>query len=229
MENKEHIIQVEENIVLNIVDVESSETMKHMVEQVFNQDEYNIRKMNFEDGDVVVDIGANVGSVSLYIAKKYPNVKIYSFEAHPINYKNLIRNIESNNITNIVAHNLAVSHADNELINITLSPNNTGSSSIFKSSKTDSELLNFEVNTICLDTIISTNNIKKIKFLKIDCEGSEFDILENFKQIDSVEVVNMSVEIHTFMESRGKNVNSLVELCDKISTNKPTCKIYNLG
>jgi tRNA A58 N-methylase Trm61 len=90
MENKEHIIQVEEDIVLNIADVESSETMKHMVEQVFNQDEYNIRKMNFEDGDVIVDIGANVGSVSLYIAKKYPNVKIYSFEAHPINYKNLI-------------------------------------------------------------------------------------------------------------------------------------------
>jgi hypothetical protein len=80
-----------------------------------------------------------------------------------------------------------------------------------------------------LDTIISTNNIKKIKFLKIDCEGSEFDILENFKQINVVEVVNMSVEIHTFMESRGKNVNSLVELCNKISTNKPTCKIYSLG
>jgi len=229
MENKEHIIQVEGNIVLNIVDVESSETMKHMVEQVFNQDEYNIRKMNFEDGDVVVDIGANVGSVSLYIAKKYPNVKIYSFEAHPINYKNLIRNIESNNITNIVAHNLAVSHVDNELLNITLSPNNTGSSSIFKSLKTDNQLLNFDVQTICLDTIISTNNIKKIKFLKIDCEGSEFDILENFKQINMIEVVNMSVEIHTFMESKGKNVNSLVELCNKISTNKPTCKIYSLG
>jgi precorrin-6B methylase 2 len=79
MKNKEHIIKVEEGIVLNIVDVEFSETMKHMAEQVFNQDEYNIRKMNFEDGDVVVDIGANVGSVSLYIAKKYPNVKVYSF------------------------------------------------------------------------------------------------------------------------------------------------------
>ena len=229
MENKTHIIQVEKDIVLDIVDLASSETMKHMVEQVFNQDEYNIRKMNFEDGDIVIDIGANVGSVSLYIAKKYPNVKIYSFEAHPINYKNLIRNIERNNITNIVAHNLAVSHIDNELINITLSPNNTGSSSIFKSSKKDNELLNFDVKTICLDTIISTNNIKKIKFLKLDCEGSEFDILENFKSFNSIEVVNMSVEIHTFMESRGKNVNSLVELCNKISTNKPTCKIYNLG
>jgi hypothetical protein len=85
------------------------------------------------------------------------------------------------------------------------------------------------VSTICLDTIISTNNIKKIKFLKIDCEGSEFDILENFKQFNTVEVVNMSVEIHTFMESKGKNVNSLVELCNKISTNTPTCKIYSLG
>jgi hypothetical protein len=53
--------------------------------------------------------------------------------------------------------------------------------------------------------------------------------MENKEHIIQVEVVNMSVEIHTFMESRGKNVNSLIELCDKISTNKPTCKIYNLG
>lgn len=229
MENKEYIIKVEDEISLNIVDVESSETMKHMIEQVFNQDEYNIRKMDFEDGDVVIDIGANVGSVSLYIAKKYPNVKIYSYEAHPINYQNLIRNISHNNITNIVAHNLAVSHTDGDLVNITLSPNNTGSSSIFKSAKTDNEFLNFNIETISLDTIISTNNIEKVKFLKIDCEGSEFDILENYKQVNSVEIVNMSVEIHTFMEHKGKNVNSLVELCNKISTNTPTCKIYSLG
>ena len=229
MENKEYVIQVEEGVLLNIVDVESSETMKHMIEQVFNQDEYNIRKMDFEDGDVVIDIGANVGSVSLYIAKKYPNVKIYSYEAHPINYENLIRNIKHNNITNIVAHNLAVSHTDGNLVNITLSPNNTGSSSIFKSTKTDSEFLNFDVETISLDTIISTNDIKKVKFLKIDCEGSEFDILENYKQVNSVEIVNMSVEIHTFMEHKGKNVKSLVNLCNKISTNAPTCKIYSLG
>ena len=80
-----------------------------------------------------------------------------------------------------------------------------------------------------MDTIISTNYINKIKFLNIEFEGSEFDILENFKKINIIEVVNMSVEIHTFMESRGKNINSLVELCNKISTNTPTCKIYSLG
>jgi FkbM family methyltransferase len=229
MENKQYTIQVDSEISLSIVDVESSETMKHMIEQVFNQDEYNIRKMDFEDGDVVVDIGANVGSVSLYIAKKYPNVKVYSYEAHPINYQNLIENIKRNGITNIVAHNLAVLHTDDETVNITLSPNNTGSSSIFKSSKTDSKLLNFDVKTIALDTIISTNDIKKIKFLKLDCEGAEFDILENYKQTNNVEIVNMSVEIHTFMEHKGKNINSLVEFCNSISTNTPTCKIYSLG
>ncbi len=229
MENKEYVIQIDEETSLNIVDVESSETMKHMIEQVYNQDEYNIRKMDFEDGDVVIDIGANVGAVSLYIAKKYPNVKIFSFEAHPINYKNLIRNINYNNITNIMAYNLAVSHTDNNLVNITLSSNNTGSSSIFKSSEKDNKFLNFDVETISLDTIILKNDIKKIKFLKIDCEGSEFDILENYKQMNSVEIVNMSVEIHTFMEHKGKNVSSLVELCNKISTNTPTCKIYSLG
>jgi tRNA A58 N-methylase Trm61 len=71
METTEHIIQTEDGVLLNILDVSTSETMKHMIEQVFNEDEYNIRKMNFFDGDVVIDIGANVGSVSLYLAKNF--------------------------------------------------------------------------------------------------------------------------------------------------------------
>ena len=229
MDTKEYIIQLEDDILLNITDVSTSETMKHMIEQVFNNDEYNIRKINFEDGDIVIDIGANVGSVSLYLAKKYPNIKIYAFEAHPVNYNNLIRNINYNKITNVFAYNLAVSSIDNNLVNITLVPNNTGSSSIFKSSEDDYELYKSKVNTISLDTIILNNKINKIKFLKLDCEGSEFDILENSKLIHTTPIDYLSVEIHTFMESKGKNVDNLINICNQLSINKPICKVYSLG
>lgn len=123
---------------------------------------------------------------------------------------------------------MAVSSTDNAIANITLALNNTGSSSIFKSSKKDNSSLNFDVNTISLDTIISKHGIKKIKFLKIDCEGAEFDILENFKLANVVEIDNLSIEIHTFMEFFGNDVESLVNLCNTIS-NKSTCKIYRLG
>ncbi len=60
------------------------------------------------------------------------------------------------------------------------------------------------VNTISLDDIINEFYINEIKFLKIDCEGSEFDILEHSAKIRNIPIHNLSVEIHTFVEPLGK-------------------------
>lgn len=223
----EHLINVD-NIELKILDLSTSQTMMHIKEQVFDYDEYGLRKMKYNSGDVIIDIGANVGSVSLYLGKKYPFLKIFSFEAHPINYENLLKNIEINDIKNITAYNLAVFSKDNEKLKITLNPNNTGSSSLFKINEND--IVNtFEVKTISLDTIINENKIDRIKFLKLDCEGSEFDILESSKMIREIEIENLSIEIHTFMVPYNKNVDGLIELANKISINPPICKVYSLG
>jgi FkbM family methyltransferase len=223
---KEHIINTD-GIELKFYDLETSETMTHMIEQVFEQDEYGLKKMNYNQGDVIVDIGANIGCVSIYLAKKYPDLKIISFEAHPTNYGNFVKNIESNGVTNIKHYNLAVSSKDGETVKITLNPGNTGSSSLYKINEND--INTKEVKTISLDTIISENNISRIKFLKLDCEGSEFDILENSNLIHNILVENVSVEIHTFMESYNKNTDSLISLINQISENKPNCKVYTLG
>lgn len=223
----EHVIEIDD-IELRILDLSTSQTMMHIKEQVYDQDEYGLRKMEYHDGDVIIDIGANVGSVSLYLGKKYPFLKIYAFEAHPINYMNLVKNIENNNIKNIECYNLAVSSNDTDILKITLNPNNTGSSSLFKISEND-KINTCEVKTISLDTIIENNKINKIKFLKIDCEGSEFDILENSKLINQIDVENLSVEIHTFMVPHNKNVDNLIKLIKEISTNPPIYKVYSLG
>lgn len=221
MKNRENIIRFGE-VDLILTDLESSETLHHLKREICDYDEYKIRDMFFDDGDIVIDIGANVGMVSIYLAKKFPNIKIYSFEAHPNTYSNFIKNIEANNVSNIFPHNLAVSSKDNELLTITLDIINTGSSSFFK----DGGFMSENVNTICLDTIVKNNNIKKIKYLKIDCEGAEFDILENSNMINEVEIENIGIEIHSFMKSHGKDVESLKNLVKKISINNPHIKIY---
>ena len=50
-------------------------------------------KVNFKPGDIILDLGANLGIISLLLSKKFPFTKIYSFEASPINYKNFVKNI----------------------------------------------------------------------------------------------------------------------------------------
>ncbi len=224
MQNREHVIK-NGDIELIINDLNTSETMVHMKEQVFEQDEYGLNNIKFNPGDVVIDIGANVGCVSLLLAKRYPDIKIYAYEAHPINYQNLLNNIKLNDIKNIIPNNFIVSNVDNDTLKITLNPHNTGSSSVFKTNDFDKNT--YDVKTISLDTIINSNNIENIKLLKIDCEGCEFNILENSKKIHELSVENIATEIHTFVKDG--NVEKLVDLITKVSINKPIYKIYTLG
>lgn len=215
-------------VSFTLQDLEQSETLMHMEEQVFNQDEYQLNRMVFEEGDVVVDIGANIGSVSILLGKMYPFLKIYAFEPHPTNFRNLVHNVQANGLhTTITPVNLAVHSETRQTLPLTLCPWNTGSTSLFKTNPQDANTES--VGTISLDDIIGHFDIEKIKFLKLDCEGSEFDILQSSQKIKTTPVENLSVEIHTFMESRGKNVQELVDLVKTISNNPPLCKIYALG
>lgn len=212
---------------LKFVDISSSRTLEYVIEDLFEKDEYGFNSLNFSPGDVVVDIGANVGVVSIYLAKKYPDIQVYSFEAHPVNYENLLQNIKLNNVSNVKPFNLAVSSSDDQYVSITLAPSNSGSSSLFIVDPKDP--LTATIQTISLDSIIRNNSIAKINFLKLDCEGSEFDILENSELIHEILIENISAEIHTYMKSKNKNVDNLVELINRVSKNKPNCKLYALG
>lgn len=222
MINKENNIRFGD-VNLKLIDLESSETLHHLEREICGNDEYKLKDIELNDGDVIVDIGANVGIVSIYLAKRFPNVKILAYEAHPHTYSNFLKNIEANNVKNIIPHNLAVYSKDNETLDITLDVINTGSSSCFKN---DEGQITETIPTISLDTIITNNNISSIRYLKIDCEGAEFDILEGSKLIHEIEVQDIGIEIHSFMKSHGKDVESLTELVKKISIKTPKIKIY---
>lgn len=52
--------------------------------------------------DNFLDVGANIGYISLFAAQRNTNGKVYSFEASPTTYDLLLENIRDNNINNIV-------------------------------------------------------------------------------------------------------------------------------
>jgi len=214
-------------------DLSSSRTLDFVIPEAVVGDEYNTKNIDFKKGDVVLDIGANVGSVSIMLAKKYPFLKIYAYEAHPVNYNILKKNIEDNNVTNVNAFNYAVYSVDDHFIDINLNSDNTGASNVFINPKDHpnlypSEFSNIEVPTISLDSIIRTNNIDSIKFIKMDCEGSEFEIIENSNLISEIKIENLAIEIHLFMEKYGKNVNNLVNILDEVTTNDVLIKYSGL-
>lgn len=214
---------------LVLYDLESSRTLDFVISEAIKGDEYNLRNVDFKPGDVFLDIGANVGSVSILMAKKYPFLRIYSYEAHPVNYSNLLKNIEENAVTNIKAFNNAVYSVDGHTIGISMNLDNTGATNSFVDPKKYPNLYteSVQVPTISLDTIITSNNIKAIKYLKMDCEGAEFEILENSKLFGTIPVENMGLELHIFMESFGKSRKSLIDLIQK-NTKTNTIKLSGL-
>ena len=194
-------------------DIESSNTLQYL------QDEFDINMMglaefSLRENSVIVDIGANVGIISFYLAKKYPSAKVYAFEPHPQNFENLVRGIEENGITNVFPFQLAVYDDSESEIEIYLDEENSGASSLFYPSE------NFAIaETISMKDLLEKIGHNKIDYLKIDCEGAEFEIFNSpvFYHGDYV-FERTFVEIHKFRESEGGA--SIPELFTRISTMK---------
>lgn len=153
--------------------------------------DYNFDSIDFKDGDVVIDIGGNIGTVSIYLAKKYPFLKIYAFEPVKQNYENFLKNIELNNINKdiIKVFNLAITKDRRDVI-LTSPFYNSGASNIYDNYSNGIVLNNdISIKSITFDDIFANNNISKCKLLKIDCEGAEYEILysaniENLKNCE---------------------------------------------
>jgi FkbM family methyltransferase len=212
-----------DGIQFTAFDIETSKTLV-AIENEFRENIMEIEKLIFSENPIIIDIGANVGIVSFYFAKKYPTAKIYAYEPHPINFKNLLNGIEINKFTNIYPFNLAVLSKSNEIVNIHLHENNTSASSIFRFYPTDPYE---QVKTISLNDIIKNNNIPYIDFLKIDCEGAEFDIIENTDIFynNTTPIYNIFIEFHKFMELKeNKNINNVLNKLTQFNN----CKLKNL-
>jgi FkbM family methyltransferase len=147
-------------------------------------------------GDIALDVGANIGNHSVYLAK-ICQCKVFSFEAITDNFVKLKKNVELNQITDLVeCFNFALG-ANKGLGKFILpASSNFGS---YKLVHTDIE----EDRTIAilkLDEVNLNLNDKKIKFIKLDIEGMEYDALLGALMIIKRDKPLLSIEIKTNQE-----------------------------
>lgn len=143
--------------------------------EIFIRKNYNPKGFEIEDKDVIIDIGANMGIFSIYAAKKAKNGKVYSFEPFKEHYERLEKDIKLNNLKNVQIFNEGISKkvGKQELF---ISNISSGMHSLYFKNKNKGNQI---VNITTLNKVIKENNLYKrgIDFLKIDCEGSEYDII----------------------------------------------------
>jgi FkbM family methyltransferase len=169
--------------------------------EIFMSDVYRINELAKElnEDSIVLDIGANVGFFSALLLSKRPIKKIIAFEPIPINTQTLKRTIGENKLLQerLVLQEKAVTGKPMGDLVLYLDSEKelTENASVFSGfeSTHSKELV---VPSITLTQIIEQNSFDKIDFVKMDCEGSEFDILYNTETSLLKRIKRITLEVH---------------------------------
>lgn len=137
-------------------------------------------KKYIKDNTHVLDIGANIGAWTVYLAKNKTN-KIHSFEPFLPNYYNLCSNILINDAMNVETYRCALGNADEyeKILPLYTLNENIGATRLgcindkFNSS-------GFSCKLDYLDRIFKTEDVS---FIKIDVEGYEEKVLRGGEQL----------------------------------------------
>lgn len=141
-------------------------------------------------GDVVFDIGANIGMYSLLASELVGDQGlVYSFEPVKETYNALCKNVDLNQKNNIKYFQLAISDQDGiATIGVPKGINLSKKSDAFNSLIQNEEIDDGEtISTQTLDSFVSDHHIDQIDFIKVDIEGAELLFLkgstETFKTL----------------------------------------------
>lgn len=130
-------------------------------------------------GDVVLDIGANVGCTALLFAEAAKLV--HAFEPSPSTFAFLSRNVKRSGLANIVVHNIGLGERD-ELNTISYSPQNRSGGYVSNSISTSSNHVTEAIQINRLDDL-AASLCETVDFIKIDVEGFEGHVLRGSRQV----------------------------------------------
>ncbi len=196
-----------------VVGIDDEKYSVHLGEEVYILFEIYVRgdyNLKLSQNSLLFDIGANVGFTALFLTSKNPDLSVIAYEPLEENYLRAKHNFElnshlSNNI-NLYNFGLSNSNAKVEIQSVT---NNPGRSSIVIDRSID------PVDTIkrhqvkvqnagaTLDQVIQQNPDKSI-WVKMDCEGSEYNIIESLIQSGTIhKIKGFILEWHTINTGGG--------------------------
>ena len=140
---------------------------------------YCLDEINFQENDLVIDCGANIGELYLAFDEKKIKISYIAFEPDKKAFNSLEKNTKN---TNQQLYNLALSDK-NEKRNL-YTDTDGGNTSLSEFESTSIE----EIETKTLDSF----NFKNIKLLKIDAEGHEPEVLtgltETLKNVEYIAI-----------------------------------------
>lgn len=142
---------------------------------------------------VVIDVGANIGCISLVAAKQ--GAFVLAFEPSSENFETLEYNVKINGYQDRVqCINKGVGKAG--LNKLYIHPSNSGATSSYLEQRGLDENNYQEVEFMSIHDVFKDYGLGYVDLLKLDCEGSELDIINDLDDELASKIGQISVEFH---------------------------------
>jgi len=181
-----------------VVDIGGQPTNVHPFTIVYSIDEWEpyteeLFQDSIKPGATVLDIGAHHGYFSILAARRAgAEGKVYAIEPAPENFQILKKNIELNNLTNVIPVNKAASDSNANTSFFIAKPNDV-QGSLFPTLRTDE--YSVPVECITIDELLSGESVDVVK---MDIEGAEPFALKGMTK-----TLSASPNIVLFLEFHG--------------------------
>lgn len=152
-----------------------------------------------EPGDVIVDVGAGVGTETYVLARAVgPAGQVIAVEPHPETFRVLAAQVQANGLDNVILERCAVTAAAGEVYieNRERHERNT------VSAERSEGRLEEPVPGSPLDELRRRHNLARIDFLKMNIEGAERDALAGMSEAIAV-TRHVCIACHDFLADSG--------------------------
>ncbi len=142
----------------------------------FSELELKFIEQFLKPGQLILDIGANIGSHTLFFAQKFGNqCNVLAFEPQRLVFQNLCANLALNGLTNVHALNVALGETPG-MIRVPALNFNTENN--FGGLNIEGHEVGDNIPLITIDSL----NLSRCDFMKIDVEGMEESVLKGAKE-----------------------------------------------
>lgn len=160
-------------------------------------------------GDVFVDAGANIGTYTIRAGKVLgKDGKVIAIEAHPKTYSYLLKNIELNDLKNVVPVNVALGSENGE-IEMSYNESNAGETHV---SKGEENKINVKLEK--LDSVLDKLGVDRVDYIKVDVEGFEHSLILGSKNtiLQNRDIIVQTELIDEHSRKYGHPITDLIDL-----------------
>lgn len=166
-------------------------------------------KLKNKANPIFLDIGANIGLISLAVIKEVPDVKVFSFEPGYVAYKSFDTTIFANKLeAKLKLSNLALSDSTGSIDFFSHEDSDTSGDGFIDTGRAKSLAKKITVKTDTLDNWLENQKLNKIDLIKIDVEGAELLVLKGasislkkYKPIIFLEISKENLKVYPYNEA----------------------------